>query len=567
MSIKHEQERMIKTQRDLHQSPPRAPCGVDQWLDRLHSSVIHNSLFRFWSIMSSCRQCLLIVTLQLAAATVMLCSGNTIVLVNALAVSTPLKSCERRNPAVLVSAQIIDGLRASYPSCSSNADDISALKLNLETDFFDPATGLHSEGVWHNALVGIACLQQDDDNQHYYKASQKIADSLVRYSWDGTSFRRRSRSGQWDHSALLRNPSNENGIKLPEQANYYRASSEHRCIQHGMAVIFWSQLVRAQQQKQDKTETTRSIILQQWETITKQFIEQFWDSSHNSWTTVSKEQGGGTLARPSASAGKVTDNVASNKRDKPYYRAVDQAIAVLACVEAAQVLEGLQVPTKNANQETATTTHGACLMDLVQRTCQTLMAPVSAGGFGYGDMANINNAQTYRNLNRNCNFWHEGWVLLALIRARKVIWPHDTDYGELQLHELWNAFLQRYGHANCRQQLRDDDNDDPDSAAAVMFDGTVWHWDLQLKSPEHNIRYCGDNVLAFAICRNLGIDVPEHGQFWSFVDELRRLPRNHDNKNDDQNNKEKHHLASVADVYPQVRLHPNTELAALLVWP
>jgi hypothetical protein len=26
-------------------------------------------------------------------------------------------------------------------------------------------------------------------------------------------------------------------------------------------------------------------------------------------------------------------------------------------------------------------------------------------------------------------------------------------------------------------------------------------------------------------------------------------------------------LSSVADAYPQVRLHPNTELAALLVWP
>ena len=26
-------------------------------------------------------------------------------------------------------------------------------------------------------------------------------------------------------------------------------------------------------------------------------------------------------------------------------------------------------------------------------------------------------------------------------------------------------------------------------------------------------------------------------------------------------------LVSVADVYPQVRLHPNTELAALVLWP
>ena len=30
--------------------------------------------------------------------------------------------------------------------------------LNLETDFYDPSTGLHSEGVWHNSLIGIASL-------------------------------------------------------------------------------------------------------------------------------------------------------------------------------------------------------------------------------------------------------------------------------------------------------------------------------------------------------------------------------------------------------------------------
>ena len=64
---------------------------------------------------------------------------------------------------------------------------------------------------------------------------------------------------------------------------------------------------------------------------------------------------------------------------------------------------------------------------------------------------------------------------------------------------------------------------------------------------------CGDNVLAYAIRRNLQLDNGDDDAFWSFVDLLR--------------SKNNHQLASVADVYPQVRLHPNTELAALLVWP
>jgi hypothetical protein len=40
--------------------------------------------------------------------------------------------------------------------------------------------------------------------------------------------------------------------------------------------------------------------------------------------------------------------------------------------------------------------------------------------------------------------------------------------------------------------------------------------------------------------------------FWKFIEELR--------------SRDKDKLASVADVYKQVRLHPNTELACLVLW-
>lgn len=88
------------------------------------------------------------------------------------------------------------------------------------------------------------------------------------------------------------------------------------------------------------------------------------------------------------------------------------------------------------------------------------------------------------------------------------------------------------------------------------------------------MRYCRDNALAYAIRRKMRCkstthktgsdndeDVEEDDDddvFWSFIGMLRS-----ENKSDDN----KYHLASVADVYKQVRLHPNTELAALLVWP
>jgi len=96
---------------------------------------------------------------------------------------------------------------------------------------------------------------------------------------------------------------------------------------------------------------------------------------------------------------------------------------------------------------------------------------------------------------------------------------------------------------------------------------TIWHWDLSEKDVESNVRYCGDNTLAYAIHRIMigtklltGEDANDDydDTFWSFIEMLRSNNKNTNNK---------FQLASVADVYSQVRLHPNTELASLLVWP
>lgn len=438
-----------------------------------------------------------------------------------------------------VSASIIHGLRQSCTH-TTYTDDLSSLKLNLETDFFDPTTGLHSEGVWHNALVGIASLESS--SQTLASNAVQIAESLYRYSWDGVSFRRRSWSGQWDHLSLLSSDDPANNQKaLPEQANYYRSSSEHRCVQHGMALIFWSRLLKQEYPTQLPLEQQK-VLSSQHNEIAHQFLDQFWDPSQKLWTTTSKAQGGGSLLRPSASSGNTAkDYGADTSNSQWYYRAVDQAIAVLACLECLEVMEQQGQEDKS---------HGTVLFKermvaLIQTTCHTLLNPT---GFGYG---NVHQARTYLHLKRNRNFWHDGWVLLALIRAHRHLWPNDSNYGEEQFQTMWRGLLERYAHEKSSSMTTKGD--------CNSFDGTLWHWSLHQKSPQHNVRYCGDNVLAFAICRNLGIEIPGDGQFWAFVDKLRRI--------DDENDDELHHLASVADVYPQVRLHPNTELAALLVWP
>ena len=442
--------------------------------------------------------------------------------------------------AALVSASILNSLRQRTPALSCS----SPTPLNLATDFYDPTTGLHSEGVWHNSLAGIASLSlitlaaqapkihAIGNTSINIDASKRIADSLWGYSWDGKSFQRRSRSGLWDHTALL-----QNNATL-EQPNYYRPSKEHRCIQHGMALLFWSSLVRLLASNDDG-DNDYNRYKQQHSLISKSFFQEYWDLDVNMWRTVGKSQGGGTSLRPSASLGKsqkIEDHSDNKTRGNTYYRAVDQAVAVLACIETVKALK-----LKGDSSECER------IKKIIQKSCQTLLS--EKDGFGYGSE---NDARSYIGIERNRNFWHDGWVLLALVCARTIVWSQDPNNGECELRLLFERLLMRYGHLS---------NSDSNDNGSSGIDGTVWHWAKSLKPDEihGNVRYCGDNALLYAIICKLnwapegGLSVSEYQlAFWNFVKDL----RSHDQDG----------LASVADVYNQVRLHPNTELAALILW-
>ena len=431
-------------------------------------------------------------------------------------------------------------LRTSISISDALRERSSPDKLDLETDFFDPSTGLYSEGVWHNALLGIASLEQEQQQRLTIPASTlQLAESLYRYSWDGISFRRRAWSGNWDHSTLL----GKNCKKLPAQANYYRESSEHRCVQHGMALVLWSKLARKQreqlQQERKGVNNQLSILHRQQSEIAQQFVQEFWDSKALRWNTVSRTQGGGTRERLSASAGTPAQNVDDKQKNQPYYRAVDQAIAILACCEHLKCLADSAAEGGDATIDKEVNR----IKEIIQLTCHEVLAPPT-DGFGYGEVET--DAKSYLGLNRNRNFWHDGWVLLSLVHARDYLWPNDNDRGQAPLMSMWKGLVQLYAHENASFVTNNDSS----------FDGTIWHWPTSLKDPDQNVRYSGDNALAYAICRKLSVSVPTNdgGQLFQFVMRL-------------QDQGEMNPLVSVADVYPQVRLHPNSELATLLVWP
>ena len=70
----------------------------------------------------------------------------------------------------------------------------------------------------------------------------------------------------------------------------------------------------------------------------------------------------------------------------------------------------------------------------------------------------------------------------------------DTQEGQLRI--LWDGLIERYTATG----KGDDDEDDEDD------EGTIWHWDWSEKYIEYNVRYCGDNVVGYAIRRRNNIN-------------------------------------------------------------
>jgi hypothetical protein len=427
-------------------------------------------------------------------------------------------------------AQSLDSAEALVLGLRSRTSADGAAALDVETDFFDPSTGLHSEGVWHNAMIGIACLALAKSGRtatYLKEAPRRIAASLFDLSWDGVSFARRAHSGRWGHSPSA----------VQEQPAYYFASGEHRCVQHGISCVFWCQLREADPE-----------AAKDFATIATSFVDQFWDEEAAHWCTISKTQGVATGARPSASTGQPflpaatadADRIfeQTGGADQVYYRAVDHAVALLALVSMEKGWQpGDPLPRER-------------LQDLIRLTSQQLLSPA---GFGFGGDYSVADpnpwARAYIGIDRQRNFWHDAWVCLALSRAR----GYAAGHTDLALRSLLTQLVGLYGGP----------------------DGTVWHWPLERKGTEENVRYCGDNALLHAICAELEWAPEPQGSgsrdgappsrtqerinlkkqqraFWDFVGELRSHDRDA--------------LASVGDVYKQVRLHPNSELAALLVW-
>ena len=100
----------------------------------------------------------------------------------------------------LAAAITTSTLPSYHVNCATSV--IDALKtrtgtgrpLDLLNDFHDEPTGLCSEGVWHNSMLGLGQVLasrrlRDEDPERassYLTEAQKLGDSLYALSFDGT---------------------------------------------------------------------------------------------------------------------------------------------------------------------------------------------------------------------------------------------------------------------------------------------------------------------------------------------------------------------------------------------
>ena len=125
---------------------------------------------------------------------------------------------------------------------------------SLLTGLFDEASGLCSEGVWHNSWLGVGRLlaarelrRAGDDElaDEQLRAAHTLGESLYRLSFDGArgGFRRRSASGFWQ--SATEGEVRRAIVDAGEDPGFYELSDETRCVSSGAAVIFFSLLAEA----------------------------------------------------------------------------------------------------------------------------------------------------------------------------------------------------------------------------------------------------------------------------------------------------------------------------------
>jgi hypothetical protein len=294
-------------------------------------------------------------------------------------------------PLVVVAPPVASSwsLRSSVGAIQALQERTSAegKPLSLLSDTFDSESGLCSEGVWHNAWFGTACLlsarelrrassrpdQSCAEAEALVGSAVTLAESLHTLSFTPLGFRRRTASGIWESVDGAREAIERAG----EDPAFYQPSEELRCAPNAAAVIFYSLL--AEERPHDEAARARCLA------IGDAFTSSFFDES---------------VCRFRRAADAV-----------PIYRALDQSLGALACLRLARM----------GHRTAATRAMATCGMDSLLRE------------FGYSLYAREGQpAGNYLGAARPRNSWHDSLACLALVVSNCLGVGGETPAGLLR---------------------------------------------------------------------------------------------------------------------------------------
>ena len=253
--------------------------------------------------------------------------------------------------------------------------------LDLLDDFYDADSGLCSEGVWHNAWLGISSvlaaralrrrgsLSTTEESEELFESAVLLADSLYDLSFD-EGFLRRTPSGIWERadSAVARIGA------TGEHASFYEASHERRSLQNGAAVVFYSLLADEAAVRLHSDATGLAVRCDE---IGNTFLQTFYDSET------------GRFRRSDTPSG--------------HWRAADQAVGCLACLRLARLTPSWCNTDTTLASEAARAAIDSLLND-----------------FGYGEYLSGGEGVPRNQLGeypgtRRANSWHDSLACFAIV--------------------------------------------------------------------------------------------------------------------------------------------------------
>lgn len=426
--------------------------------------------------------------------------------------------------------------------------------LSLLHDFHDPKTGLCGEGVWHNAMLGVALVKAsrrlredgaaaaveelggDKDSatlaDDYRSWARRLATNLFKLNYvNGQGFRRRSSSGIWESVDDSPDALEEEG------GDFYRPGDERRCLSNAAAVLFATYL--AEEFPDDDEVTTMA------DDCGAVFFEEFFDKKTGRF-------------RYEAGTG-----------DGPW-RSSDQALGILACLRVmGSMKDGVEDGTVPRMKIVQIRTMAACAaeklmddFDFSPYATEGLVSPVNTIGGASSASSGEDGANSIPNYR---NSWHDSLATFAIL-ASNATSGRESPVGLCRFMARDYGIVVSSQGEDDEKGGKDDDEKSDDDQSSKQQDQDPRRLLLAHDVQENRFRdgpnaYASTQALWDACRRAVGKDIAGFGDFTSGFQSF------HDESavKQEGGNNVGGALSTVGTSYPMVRLWANTELAAWLL--